>query len=79
MNEVEPALEGVVIGVLLRLLFGFDVSLAVSCAAGVGSRLATAYLGPAYVPPDWWIAELVICSGVTLAMLGTLQSLRANW
>jgi hypothetical protein len=79
MNEVETTLEGVVIGILLRLLFGFDVSLAVTCAAGVGSRLATAYLGAGYVPPDYWVAELVICSGVTLAMLGTLQTVRANW
>ena len=79
MHDVEPALEGAVIGILLRLLFGFDVSLVMTCAAGVGSRLATAWLGAGYVPPDWWIAEMVICSAVTMAVLGTFQTVRSTW
>ncbi len=64
--------------ILLRLLFGFDVSIPLALLAGIGSRLATAWFGPDFVPPDWWLAELVVSSAVTMALLGCLQVARAQ-
>lgn len=63
---------------LLRLLFGFDVSMPLALLAGIGSRLLTAWMGPGFVPPDWWIAELVVSSATTMAILGSLQVVRAH-
>ena len=63
---------------LLRLLFGFDVSMPMALLAGIGSRLATAWLGPGFVAPDWWMAELVVSGATTMAILGCLQVLRAH-
>lgn len=63
---------------LLRLLFGFDVSMPLAVLAGIGSRLATAWLGPGFVAPDWWLAELVVSSATTMAILGCLQVVRAH-
>jgi len=51
---------------LLRLLFGFDVSMPLALLAGIGSRLATARLGPGFVAPDWWMAELVVSGAFKL-------------
>jgi hypothetical protein len=79
MYEVEPALEGALIAILLRVVFRFDASLWIACATGVGSRIATAYFGPAFVPPDWWLAELFVASATTLALLGVMQTARASW
>ena len=76
--QMETGIEGVVIAVLLRLLFRFDIDLTFTILAGVGSRVATAYFGPSFVPPDWWIAEIVIASSVTLAILGSIQLVRAT-
>jgi hypothetical protein len=63
---------------LLRLLFGFDVSMPLALLAGIGSRLVTAYMGPGFVPPDWWLAELVVSAATTMAILGSLQVVRAH-
>ena len=63
---------------LLRLLFGFDVSMPLALLAGIGSRLATAYFGPGFVAPDWWMAELVVSGATTMAILGCLQVVRAH-
>jgi len=75
--QMENGIEGVAIAIVLRLLFRFDIDLTFTILAGVGSRVATAYFGPSFVPPDWWIAELVIASAVTLAILGSIQIVRA--
>jgi hypothetical protein len=75
---METGIEGVVIAVLLRLLFRFDIELTFAILAGVGTRLVTAYFGPSFVPPDWWIAEMVIASAVTLAIFGSIQIVRAT-
>jgi hypothetical protein len=78
MPEVEPALEGAIMALLLRLLFGFDVSMPLALLAGIGSRLAAAWLGPGFVAPDWWMAELVVSGATTMAILGCLQVVRAH-
>jgi hypothetical protein len=78
MMEMEPAFEGALMAVLLRLLFGFDISVPVAMLAGVGGRLMTAWLGPGFVPPDWWIAELVVSAAVSMAMMGAVQIVNAN-
>ncbi|HSP99018.1 MAG TPA: hypothetical protein VL049_17485 [Candidatus Dormibacteraeota bacterium] len=46
--------------------------------AGIGSRLATAWLGPGFVAPGWWMAELVVSGATTMAILGCLQVIRAH-
>ena len=76
--QFETGLEGVLIAVVLRLLFRFDIELTFTILAGVGSRVMTAYFGPSFVPPDWWIAEMVVASAVTLAILGSIQIVRAT-
>ncbi len=78
MPEVEPAFEGVVLALLFRLVFKFDVNLIVAAVTGAGSFVITAWYGPGFVPPDWWLIELVISSAVTLALLGMLQIVRAQ-
>jgi hypothetical protein len=78
MMEMEPALEGALMAVLLRLLFGFDISVPIALLAGVGSRVMTAWLGPDFVPPDWWIAELVVSSAVSMALMGAMQVVKAH-
>ncbi len=76
--QFETGLEGVLIAVVLRLLFRFDIELTFTILCGVGSRVMTAYFGPSFVPPDWWIAEMVVASAVTLAILGSIQIVRAT-
>lgn len=76
--EMEPAVEGAIMAVLLRLLFGFDVSVPLALLAGAGSRLMTIWLGPGFVPPDWWIAELVVSAAVTMALMGAVQVMSAH-
>ena len=78
MLEVELAFEGAALAILMRLLFRFDVNLIIAAVTGAGSFVITAWYGPGFVPPDWWIAELVVSSGVTLSMLGMLQIVRTN-
>lgn len=77
MPQFETGLEGVIIALVLRLIFRFDIEIAFVILAGVGSRVMTAYFGPSFVPPDWWIAEMVVASAVTLAILGSVQLARA--
>jgi len=73
MMNMEPAVEGALMAVLLRLLFGFDISVPIALVAGVGGRVMTAWLGPDFVPPDWWIAELAVSAGVSMAIMGAVQ------
>lgn len=73
MMEMEPALEGALMAVLLRLLFGFDISVPIALLAGVGGRVMTVWLGPDFVPPDWWIAEVAVSAGVSMAIMGIVQ------
>jgi len=76
MPQFETGVEGVLIAIALRLIFRLDIELTFIILTGVGTRIMTAYFGPSFVPPDWWIAEMIVASAVTLAILGSVQLIR---